>query len=562
MFNFSNKKTKYYNDGSRYVGSFYNAKRHGYGDYYYANGNVYNGNWENGVKHGYGIMYYSADGCRYEGNWVDGKRSQEGILYYPSGARIDGYWKDDKPYSAEFYYANGEKYIGDLRDFKRDGKGVYYYNNGNVFEGFYYKNQKTKGVTYYSNGNETHGKYKDDKLCGIAKSYKQDGSVWHCYYNYGTFELVRIAYPSNDIYEGSVSDSVPNRSGAMYYNDNEVYKGTWKDGKWHGYGFFNMNDRSRYEGQFANHKFHGLGTYYYNNGDRYEGYFKEGFMSGFGTYRGEDSHIFYGYYENDLLNGFGYEFIGNTRYIGYYKDSLFHGFGEFVKEDIKYIGEFKEGKEHGRGAVFQNGQLKFTGIFEDGIFLRQQVLDEDFIEKMKVFLNEELRPINFKKYDGAFFFGKIVNGLRHGYGCLEFDDGRKFIGRWENDVLIEAVGYTSDGKKYIGNFTDGRFTGYGMKLINSNNNTFSNVYPATDVMIGEFIDLVPNGLCFEFYSDGNYERQTWQNKKITKIVRLDKNKSLIISNVVDGEIHGTCIFIDSNDEELYEFKYHYGVLEK
>ena len=47
-------------DGRKYTGSYYDNKKHGFGDFLMLNKDRYIGNWENGQMHGKGTMYFEA----------------------------------------------------------------------------------------------------------------------------------------------------------------------------------------------------------------------------------------------------------------------------------------------------------------------------------------------------------------------------------------------------------------------------------------------------------------------------------------------------------------------
>lgn len=70
----------------------------------------YVGSWKNGKKDGYGIMYYE-NGERYEGKWKDDKKFLAGTYYYKNGTE------------KKCYYENGKDIIAKIeKDIAKSGK--------------------------------------------------------------------------------------------------------------------------------------------------------------------------------------------------------------------------------------------------------------------------------------------------------------------------------------------------------------------------------------------------------------------------------------------------------
>ena len=96
----------------------------GQGTYYWNNGNKYVGDWYEGKRHGQGTMYYSADDSYnrkyYDGDWYEGKRHGQGTLV----------WND------------GDKYVGGYKNDEWHGQGTYYYSDGRSEKRYYIDGEK------------------------------------------------------------------------------------------------------------------------------------------------------------------------------------------------------------------------------------------------------------------------------------------------------------------------------------------------------------------------------------------------------------------------------------
>jgi hypothetical protein len=51
---------------------------------------------------------------------------------------------------------------------------------------------------------------------------------------------------------------------------------------------------------------------------------------------------------------------------------------------------------------------------------------------------------------GQKFTGNFKDGLRHGKGIVILPGGRKLVGVWENNEIIEGTYTMPDGTKYVG----------------------------------------------------------------------------------------------------------------
>jgi hypothetical protein len=85
-----------WDNGDYYEGSWVNGIQHGYGDFYWENGDHYKGKFKEGKIKGLG-KYTWENGDWFDGTWVDDKMNGQGTYFWAkSGAKYEGYFKDDK----------------------------------------------------------------------------------------------------------------------------------------------------------------------------------------------------------------------------------------------------------------------------------------------------------------------------------------------------------------------------------------------------------------------------------------------------------------------------------
>jgi ribosomal protein L34E len=119
-----------WNNGDRYVGTFWNGQRHGQEcSLFFADGSEYVGSFEHDEFHGIGTRRFS-DGSVYSGDYYRGKRSGIGKYYYANGDLAVGQWSDDYMVFGKYHYANGQVYEGNFLGGLRHGRGKYTWTNG------------------------------------------------------------------------------------------------------------------------------------------------------------------------------------------------------------------------------------------------------------------------------------------------------------------------------------------------------------------------------------------------------------------------------------------------
>ncbi|KAL9645910.1 hypothetical protein ABK040_001019 [Willaertia magna] len=224
------------NNKSKYIGQWFEGKRHGKGILFYSinsnnnntntsitinsknnhsinnnnsiNGNIerYEGEFKNNKRDGYGIMYYKS-GSYYEGNWSKNLREGKGKMYWTNDPMeiYDGDWHNDLPNGKgkHFYFQhfinnntsnntsingmnhfnnnlNNNKcnyYEGEYKNGMREGFGTFYYADGSFYSGNWSFNRKNgHGYFYNVNGTSEYGIWKNDKLIILEHHHSINGN--------------------------------------------------------------------------------------------------------------------------------------------------------------------------------------------------------------------------------------------------------------------------------------------------------------------------------------------------------------------------------------------------
>jgi hypothetical protein len=132
------KKTEYYEDGSKYVGEFRYGKPHGHGKYIMSEEVFYEGEFENGQIQGQGVHTYNDEGekGKYIGEFKRGSRHGKGKFIWDDGSSYEGEYKaGDRHGHGKFIFSNNAFYEGEFENNKIHGKGKYTWPNGSSCDG-------------------------------------------------------------------------------------------------------------------------------------------------------------------------------------------------------------------------------------------------------------------------------------------------------------------------------------------------------------------------------------------------------------------------------------------
>lgn len=263
----------------------------------------------------------------------------------------------------------------------------------------------------------------------------------------------------------------------------------------HGIGFFIQSDRMQFE----------LGNYSYGENDgytinkdlrrnyNYYGEITDRSKNGFGLEINNDYSEYIGLFENNFPIGYGEKiWIKDKKsYKGNFSSNLFEGIGEYEDENGNfYYGEFTNGVYQGHGVLIDAQNFVKQGYFEGGELKDQKnycitnedaanykIIDTedncgDLTEASVIeFLNFRSNFINFKSWNSAYYFNKIISDLPFGYSMIPEPDNslpeclvedKKVISNNKCFTIIENYEYGNEILNYEGEFNNGIFDGTGI----------------------------------------------------------------------------------------------------
>lgn len=238
---------KEYNKNTKYVGTFLDGSRHGFGSLYEDDVLVYCGDWDDGVREGTGIEFDILKKQTYRGTFKNNKYDGFGILNY-----------NMKNYRGEF--ENGAVVKGILN--KDEDEYLVERISGNY-------------VTIYNEGNVSYiGNIRVLDKAGYGKEYHKNGKIKHD----GIFLM-------DDFRNGSCYTEY----GTLFYEGDMMF------GKRHGIGKLRctLSKQWYYNGGFDYDKFTGFGTFTYNNGIKLSGFFSKNYPFGKISIYNTNSEIIY-----------------------------------------------------------------------------------------------------------------------------------------------------------------------------------------------------------------------------------------------------------------------------
>lgn len=305
--------------------------------------------------------------------------------------------------------------------------------------------------------------------------------------------MLHISNNSNSLYMGEEPSTENKYYGKVYYKTGESYQGYFLNNNYHGYGEERTQDGFT-KGFYNNGKLNGKAiTYQKSKGNFIDGYYVDGKLNGECLFFDEKGNLVNkGMYKDGKSCVASYEIInqnidGKTVkvYEGYVFDDKYNGFGKLYENDRIYIGNFTTGKKDGKFLVcYKDGSLVYSPqtnvelivdldkINKDNFFNYKNcitfnndlyddshkiVYKENNVVKYIGKFNSELKYhddsgtfyVNNSTYSGKFQDGKFISGtytfpggkykgefnglLMNGQGTIEFDNGNKFVGNFENN---------------------------------------------------------------------------------------------------------------------------------
>jgi hypothetical protein len=130
---FEGQGTLWFNDGSKYTGSFKSDRTHGYGVLKMANGGRYEGHSIASSAEGQGIAR-NADGIEFAGLFKAGKLHGYAVVKFPNGERHEGHFTANQcEGQGAHWYADGKEYAGLWKAGSFHGFGVLKLTDGVSF---------------------------------------------------------------------------------------------------------------------------------------------------------------------------------------------------------------------------------------------------------------------------------------------------------------------------------------------------------------------------------------------------------------------------------------------
>ena len=439
-------------NGDKYVGEYWNGKRHGQGTFYFLANNKFKGDrflgyWKDGKKNGLFTYIYSNGesdvneykddmknghgtytseyGDKYVGEFKDGKRNGQGTYTRAYGDKYVGEYKDDKWNGQGTYLdLNCDKYVGEWKDGQMHGRGIKTYQRGDKYAGEWVNGSYNgQGVLTKADGTRFEGIFKRNKFIreenvnpsifntDISNSTEQIELDIECQRSANERRKIELAKLQSDpAYRQS---NLPTCSGinvsewnkcngeeVIKGTSNQLYRGEYLNGKKHGFGgiydHYPQWIGDKYLGQFKDDKFNGQGTYYHLSndelmGNKYVGGFKDGKKDGKGTYTWSNGDKYVGEYKDDKRNGQGtYTWPNGNKYVGELKDGKYNGQGIFkFSNGAISLGEWIEGKAHGQFIEYRSDKtIQGSGIYKDGKLVTYQLIDPNRFTRLNIEKNE------------------------------------------------------------------------------------------------------------------------------------------------------------------------------
>lgn len=164
-----------FSNGNRYVGEFRSGKPDGQGILFCANGSKYLGSWSEADRHGEGKFIF-AEGHEYQGGFHRNALQGKGVMRYANGDRYEGNWFANLPNGFGIYTLHtGDRYEGNFRNGKRHGEGSMFYKDGSRYAGAWVENHKHgRGIFTDRNGKSSPGEWSNGRPLRSNQADRRD----------------------------------------------------------------------------------------------------------------------------------------------------------------------------------------------------------------------------------------------------------------------------------------------------------------------------------------------------------------------------------------------------
>lgn len=470
-----------------------------------------------------------------------------------------------KPEIKDFNY-------GSSREMK-DGYGEIMYPNGDFYKGNFKKNLKEgTGKYYYSKFSVKYkGEFKEDLRMGSGFLIFSSGDVYHGNWNKGFIE------------NGAIS---------IKYKDKSEYSGESKQGKRHGSGKMEYQNQGTYEGHWENDQRSGYGVIHYHSEVFFEGTFSGDYTDGPGVLVRKDifnldhkeKKSFYHASSGCIEKSDFFKEISNFPHFKTISlestDLVFMSLtSSFLSSQLNYYfpnGKFVSGKLTGGGMVKYGTFGLYYGGFSDGkrsghgkmIYTDPDHCCNWFPETEAVYIGDwrndkrhGLGKLNWN--NGAKYEGKFNNDRRHNViGKISFANGETYEGGWVEDLMqgactIKRKGITIRGQCIKGvlaslvrvDYEDGRAF-EGNLSNNLPNGSGRMTWPNESMYEGEFFEGSIQGMGRMTYPNGDYYQGQWENGKRNGegVMYYTSSKLKYQGDWVDGKRSGEGILTNSKGE--------------
>ena len=242
------------------------------------------------------------------------------------------------------------KYYGIIKNDLPVGRGIYTNKKGVRFIGTFDKNFRfVDNYTIIDKNFNILG-----KIQGSSGPFLYVNEVYNLF-NRGGFCSRNVFDLGDNFYEGDKSGEKKEGQGTIYFSNGTIYNGEWRNDKPHGKGEVTLLDNTKIKGEFIDgnlvndNLFVDVDSDFVGKGRISTGH-KE-------WYFGDLNHGPNGY---GILLGRGFIFLGDWK-DGLPIDGTFIG----IKKSHVFTGTFHNGYSEGNGTILFNGQIYFSGDFEN-----------------------------------------------------------------------------------------------------------------------------------------------------------------------------------------------------